>query len=300
MTVIVYASTDAGAPAALSNTAGALIAVLDACLVNGYGAKPAAGWAKVFSGTNLAVYRPPAGPRHYLDVNDTGTNTATVRGYEVSTGTGAGTNQFPSTAQFATSFWGKGTASGRAWFVIASQQAFFFAVNYAGGANYLIWRFGAFKSYMANDAFATFIAIDPTAGGGAGTMERQNVYSAGSQGCYAPRGWSQVGTSQLLTRRMLAPGGASIIGAEGTDARLAYPGPDNRLHLSPVEVIEPMGQWSALRGMVPGLWAPRHAQPVPSLSDVVGAEETAGKTFRAFQTSGTGQVLIEISDTWDE
>ena len=56
MGVTVYRFDDAGAPT-LSAAAGALISVLDACLVNGYGAKPAAGWTKAFSGTNQAAYR---------------------------------------------------------------------------------------------------------------------------------------------------------------------------------------------------------------------------------------------------
>lgn len=60
MGVTVYRFDDAGAPT-LSAAAGALISVLDACLVNGYGAKPAAGWTKAFSDTNQAAYRQGAG-----------------------------------------------------------------------------------------------------------------------------------------------------------------------------------------------------------------------------------------------
>ena len=50
MTVTVYRSTDASAPV-LTGVAGAMKAVLDACLVNGYGAKAAAGWSAPFSAT---------------------------------------------------------------------------------------------------------------------------------------------------------------------------------------------------------------------------------------------------------
>ena len=52
----VYRSTDTDAPV-LTGLVGSLIAVLDACLVNGYGDKSAAGWTKAFSGTNQAAYR---------------------------------------------------------------------------------------------------------------------------------------------------------------------------------------------------------------------------------------------------
>lgn len=56
MPVTVYRSDDVGAPT-LTSADGGLITLLDAVLVNGYGAKAAAGWSKPFSGTNQAIYR---------------------------------------------------------------------------------------------------------------------------------------------------------------------------------------------------------------------------------------------------
>ena len=47
MPVTVYRSTDAGAPL-LTNSNGSLIAVLKACLVDGYGSKASAGWTAPF------------------------------------------------------------------------------------------------------------------------------------------------------------------------------------------------------------------------------------------------------------
>lgn len=51
MPVTVYRSTDAGAPV-LSNSNGSLIAVLKACLVDGYSSKASAGWTAPFTGTS--------------------------------------------------------------------------------------------------------------------------------------------------------------------------------------------------------------------------------------------------------
>lgn len=45
MALTLYKSTDSGAPA-MTSAAGSLISVLDACLVDGYGGKVAAGWSK--------------------------------------------------------------------------------------------------------------------------------------------------------------------------------------------------------------------------------------------------------------
>ena len=78
----IFRSTDASAPT-LSGTVGSLIALLDACLVNGYGAKSAAGWTKQFSDTNKAVYRmstagTAAGYGYRID--DTGAAPSTTSG----------------------------------------------------------------------------------------------------------------------------------------------------------------------------------------------------------------------------
>lgn len=71
MTLTKYAYDDASAPSWGGATAGAWITFLDAVLVNGYGAKPAAGWTKEYSGTNKAVYRMGTGSsQRYLRVND--------------------------------------------------------------------------------------------------------------------------------------------------------------------------------------------------------------------------------------
>lgn len=97
MPITVYKSTDPSAPI-LDGTAGSLIALLDACLINGYGAKPAAGWTKEYSDTNKAAYRTPASTNQfYLQVLDnevTDTRYSTVKGYESMTDVDTGTNAF--------------------------------------------------------------------------------------------------------------------------------------------------------------------------------------------------------------
>lgn len=57
MTTRIYKSSDASAPV-MNVSAGSLLSVLDACLVTGYGAKTAAGWAKtvIDAGTYQAAY----------------------------------------------------------------------------------------------------------------------------------------------------------------------------------------------------------------------------------------------------
>src|SRR5574337_1914064 len=102
MTVNVYRSSDASAPV-LTGQAGSLITVLDACLISGYGSKSPAGWAKPYSGTNLAAYRAATGNRFYFRVDDSGTVEARISGYETMSDVNTGTGQFPTTAQISRS-----------------------------------------------------------------------------------------------------------------------------------------------------------------------------------------------------
>ena len=72
-TVNIYRSTDASAPT-LEGVNGSLVALLDACLVNGYGSQSAAGWTIAYTTTNKRVYRNSTtdGTGFYLNVDDSG------------------------------------------------------------------------------------------------------------------------------------------------------------------------------------------------------------------------------------
>lgn len=97
MTVTVYSSSDAGASGLiLTSVPGSLLAILDACLVNGYSGKTAAGWTKSFSSSTIGVYRAATGNQRYLRVDDTHPSYAVVAGFETMTGVNAGTGPFPS------------------------------------------------------------------------------------------------------------------------------------------------------------------------------------------------------------
>jgi len=216
-----YLSTDLSAPE-LSGTAGALIAVLDACLVDGFGlqavnslvvsggiatltvastpsaaadrvvlvagATPAglngeqrvlattsntitfataladqtatgtisvkiapAGWAKVFSGTNLAVYRSPnlASTRQYLRVDDTTTTSAVMQAYESMSDVNTGVDQWMD------NFWFKSTAASAAavgWQLYADDRTFYLRTE--AGNQDAIYPFGDITPVRANDPFA--------------------------------------------------------------------------------------------------------------------------------------------------
>src|ERR1700692_1964892 len=106
MTVTVYRSTDASAPV-LTGSVGTLLTVLDAVLVNGYGAVSAAAWTKPFSNaSNVGCYKNSAtdGTGFCLNVNDAGPGSGGARearmtGFETMSALSTGTGQFPTSAQ---------------------------------------------------------------------------------------------------------------------------------------------------------------------------------------------------------
>jgi hypothetical protein len=175
MAPTIYRSTDASAPV-LHGNAGSLIAVLDGCLVNGYGAQTALGWSKAFSGTNLASYRASAGVQHYLDVDDSAPDAtalgrnARVRGYETMSAVGTGTGLFPTTTQVTTSVGiVKSTATGttaRPWLLIGDDRTFYLFAEPAGtdppNLATHTWTsamyFGEFLSALSGDNYRSMIA----------------------------------------------------------------------------------------------------------------------------------------------
>lgn len=140
----VYSSTDPGAPQ-LTGQAGALLSVLRAVLVTGYGtapnAKAAAGWTEAFTGTNKAVFRnsPVEGTGAYLRVDDSATvsgsdgRVALLRVFESMTDVDTGVNPAPTVAQYANGVnWMKSNtadAASKAWVAIANERFIYLFVN---------------------------------------------------------------------------------------------------------------------------------------------------------------------------
>lgn len=167
MTVRIYRSTDASAPT-LTGSAGALLTVLDAVLVNGYGSQTAAGWTIAYTGTNKRQYAMAAGGTScQLYIDDTGPGAggakeARFNGFKTGTALGTGTGQFPTTAQMTAPSGAlvirKSTtadATARAWTIIADGHTIygFFETGDTTtfGAMAYPWMFGDFFSYSSTD-----------------------------------------------------------------------------------------------------------------------------------------------------
>jgi hypothetical protein len=301
MTVTVYRSDDASAPV-LSGSVGSLITVLDACLVNGYGTKSAAGWSKAFTGTNQAAYRMPAGSNlHYLAVDDTTTTYATLRGYEAMTAVATGTGQFPTTAQLATSNVTKSSAAdttARSWVLVTNGTMVYLHITttvVSDGSTANMVAFGQIVSNKVGDAYGTMLICNNSSVYTANVMYAAiaSVSGAPSIGHYLARSYTQVGGSMQCAKGVdpfLCAGGTTI-GASG----MTYPMPvDGGLYMSPVRVAESL----LFRGVMPGLWAPAHNKPLSHMDTVSGSGALNGKTFLALSMYSAAQVLVETSNTW--
>ena len=140
--------------------AGRMIAVLDWALV-GKG-----GWAKAFSGTNLAAYRSATGNRFYLRVDDTQPGFARLRGYRAMTTVSAGTNIFPVTSLAPTADWGAAKsktldATPRRYWGIRTNRYVLLVVEpsdpVADAVVRSVFAFGDVPSACESDAFNTVL-----------------------------------------------------------------------------------------------------------------------------------------------
>jgi hypothetical protein len=123
MGVNYYTREDAGAPV-LSGQAGALVALLDAVLVNGYGDKDPLGWTIAYTDTNKRVYRldHTVNSGRYLRVDDSNAQYAIVNAYDAMTDIDTGTGGFPDIA--TPRYWRKSStsdATARAWAVYGDE-----------------------------------------------------------------------------------------------------------------------------------------------------------------------------------
>lgn len=323
MPVTVYRSTDSGAPA-LTAQAGTLLNVLRACLVTGYGSKPAAGWSEPFAASgNVGVFRQGAktGRRQFfVQVSDATGNRAWLSMYEDMSSVNAGTNQVPIAGQAAPVAWKSAASSGnttaRPWLLVADHRTFYLFVEpHSDGRRVLSAWAGDIFSLVDQDQYGAALGglMDrdpPDAGDGwrlrsltfstvINRADNTIVYLARDQSWLAisQQAGLHANPAQLLNE---APGGPNL--RQGTNPA------DGKIWVSPIWVHEPQTQ--AIRGRLRGLLAPAVAAgALGDLSEIQGTGLLAGRTYmwvrfntitRMDNTSvQTGALLVEVSDTWE-
>lgn len=311
MSFTIYKSTDGSAPV-LTGQNGKLVDLLDACLVNGYGAKAAAGWAKAFAGTSKGAYRAPAGARHYYRVQDDAPGAGAAKearflGYESMTDVDTGLKAFPTSTQMANGLFARKSttadATARAWRVIADSKTCYVFINTGDTANaFLGFAFGEFYSLKKGDFFRSMVIGRTTENSGSNTVENLDRIASNNNadtlGHYMARGFWGVGNAVPCAK----VGGYHKTGLGVTlNGTVPYPNPlDSTIQLHQLffcdNTTSPVGN---IRGRMRGLWHWLH--PIAGVTDgdtFTGAGDLAGKSFEIIKQSQNGGVyVVETSDT---
>lgn len=226
------------------------------------------GWAKSFSGTNIAAYRPtdPTALGMYLRIDDTGTTTARVVGYESMSDINTGTGIYPTNSQVnGGNYWEKSGAAGstaRNWVIVGDERAVYWwccpnaatTVTSQG----VLRGFGDMVPRRSGDAYAAFnqgawISQVTTTGDPVDLFN--SASTASSIALYFPRNQSGLGSSVSAyqfseSRRAVTTDG----GKSGNQLVNTSPFPntaDNGLDLERLLFMDPD---NSVRGYAPGLW----------------------------------------------
>ena len=311
MTVRVYRWDDPSAPV-LSASAGALSDLLKAVLVDGYGAKAAAGWSCPYNGTNDKGFTnartvTPQG----VKVTHTALDPAPrVVGYEGISGAGVVTTAFPTTGQQSGGLYWTISATtdstARLWIIVADQCRFYLWGGYnnttatgLASTTYVPMYFaGDIIPRLGSDAFHFLLTGNTSAAVSSNAFcgVAANLSST-IGGHFTARGYGQSGGSVASGKTS----GAGITSGWGTGG-LAYPDPvGGGMLLDKVRITEP----TVIRGEMPGLWQPLHASSIAvgAPGDTfTGTGDLAGKTFILLDAAYFGtryRVALETSDTWN-
>lgn len=277
-----------------------------------------AGWAKAFSGTNLAAYQSTdaTGTRMFLRVNDTGTTNARVVGYESMTDVNTGVRAFPLDMQVAGGGYipkaNAANATARAWTLIADSRGWWLHIHTATtspGITGGVWGFGDFTSYKSGDPFACALQCSMTDTSTSGTANPVAAEYAGLgnvAGPFAARSFTGLaGSVQLDHAQESYITTSGVSGGPTSAIAPIYPnGPNNGLILSRKLLVE---RGVALRGVSRGLLLASqncHTQfnwrdKIDGQGNLAGRKLLAVKCGSPASNSSQGVVFFDITGPWE-
>ena len=317
----IYRWDDDNAPVA-SGQAGSGIALLRACLVDGYGDKQPAGWSMPYSNSEgtLAAFRnnPETGTGFYLQANNPD-RAAALRGYENMTDEATGVKPF-SSRQISLYTSSKGETTPRPWLLVADDR-FFVAVIWQhmtiaafaatlndraaiqSGGYAAIAMFGDciplfdsdnyFCVHFGNDGDRVTSAIltlqpDFALSGSSSSVHYKTQYVARNI-----EGLDAETLCQLITG-----GGPLCLGNEGVTHHENLPTrtPGHEIVSRP---YVNNGAPYSMRGYVPGLWHSCHKYTELDQFEVI---ELGGHRFMVVKCAGAtdyrNHILVDISEHW--
>lgn len=247
------------------------------------------GWTKEFSGTNIAVYRPKGGLRHYLRVDDTVGALARVRGFGAMSDINTGTDPYPTDAQVSGGLYYHKSVSTipRSWILVGDDRRIMLLTDASGSNNYYgFLSFGNYINALPADAWCSSIQS------ATGTATSISFASFGTTTSSAPewlaRGISQTG-SCVAGSRMRAGKNAEYPGAGGEPSPPACG--FRRLHQA--EVWEGT---AVFRGWYPGVYCQSHNLSLGQVLEGFDGE-LQGRTLYTLKQH-TNTWLMDITGPW--
>lgn len=314
-----YSSGDTGAPV-LNGTSGSLLALLDACLVTGYGAKGGSGWTKPIPNTgSYGIIKQPTGSMMTLWIKDdapnlnalAGAREARIQGWEsitsISGGWPTGSGPFPTFIQ-------SGIPSGslcvrksatldstpRSWLVYADSHSFYTFIESESDGVYYGYMFGDIYAIKTGSVDEYRCAIIARSGEASATyayeyIDRQSTVNTALSAHYMARSYTGLGRSITIGKHADNAKATNFSGLVQTPN-----GVDGGYYISPVWVHENAS--STIRGRMRGFWLLCHPASSFSLGQIIsGSGAFAGKTFQVIKTTkfASGCFLMETSNTVD-
>lgn len=272
-----------------------------------------AGWAKPYSGTNLAAYKPTevTATGCLLRVDDTGARASRVVGYETMSDVNTGTGQFPTALQKAGGDWWSKSQSAdtatRPWMLVSDGRIFYFGrCYYPGYLGCEVTTFGDLNSSKSGDAFACVISGMPSdfSQSPSGLTSAENIgysHPGGMAELYAARSQTGLGSSTPMRKAIPLISGSSISALSGSQG-MPYPNPqDGGLYVAPHYAIEHAD--ASLRGLFPGFYGCCNNIPHNTFvlrDSVTGISALPGKVLKAM-TLGSSPVtpaFIDVTGPW--
>lgn len=320
----IYSSADPGAPV-LTGQVGSLVALLDALLVDGYGAGPDAktplGWSREYTATNKRVYRndPLEGSGYLLRVDDTGTignaRHAWLRGYQLMSDIDTGINPLPTAAQEIDGIMLiKSTAlssAPRAWWAIGTATCLYLFANLnSTGLRDTPYFFGDFKSRLPGDMHNFVVSGSTSTTYTGSTTSNHSITLSLSTSLGSLLSSHSNGMGYVARDETGALGSAYFgIHATGTGSvgsnGAVYPDSVGGELLVERVIVRGAGSY-IFRGHMPGLLAPLHPLPFVDRTQyddvaVLGGISVVAKTFKngaINNDTGIGQALFVVGEEW--
>jgi hypothetical protein len=299
---IVYRWDDANAPVARGERR-SLCDILYACLVTGYGDKPAAGWTREYVNATFdkAVFRnnPVTGTGFYLRIDGASASTAYQAKYEAfesMVDLDSGLLPFYSGTAPQVALSNAANTTARPWILIADDRFFYFfcwPLNTSAPTTALVnsgaLYFGDFVRYSESDAFACILSRSDYTNQGA-DFNQSSVSQATNSYLHVPRKSSGAAGAALVANiRGGGPGSDAAPGAAG----LAYVagGP---LRLSRPYLTDSVAY--TLRGWLPGFYNPCHASGLGQLVTHTVDGKSYLSVYGYVNGYSAGTILISLDD----